>query len=145
MMERGQQTMAEWMWVVLGLVLIITEMIVPTFFIIFLGLSALIVAVTTLLGFSDSLASQLLVFAIASVLLMLLLRGKLKKAISADEMQPDYMGQLATVTETIVPGREGKVSYRGSVWPAVCESEIMKDSLVVIVGREGLCLKVKPA
>ena len=76
---------------------------------------------------------------------MLLLRSRLKKRISAKEMEPEYMGKLATVTETILPGREGKVSYSGSVWPAVADSEIPKDSTVTIIGREGICLKVKPA
>jgi membrane protein implicated in regulation of membrane protease activity len=143
--ERGQLIMSEWIWAAIGLALVITEMVVPTFFIIFLGIGALIVALTTLLGFSDSLNRQLLIFAISSILLMLLLRGRLKKRLSAKEMEPEYLGQLATVTETILPGREGKVSYSGSVWTAVADFEIQKDSTVTIIGREGLCLKVKPA
>jgi membrane protein implicated in regulation of membrane protease activity len=137
--------MSEWIWAAIGLVLIITELVVPTFFIIFLGIGALVVAVTTFLGLSNGLNTQLLIFALSSILLMLLLRGRLKKRISAKEMEPEYMGKLATVTETIMPGREGKVSYRGSVWTAVADSEIQKDSTVTIIGREGICLKVKPA
>jgi inner membrane protein len=137
--------MSEWIWAAIGLALIITELVVPTFFIIFLGIGALVVAVTTYLGLSRGLDIQLLIFALSSILLMLLLRGRLKKRISAKEMEPDYMGKLATVTETIMPGREGKVSYRGSVWTAVADSEIQKDSMVTIIGRDGICLKVKPA
>jgi membrane protein implicated in regulation of membrane protease activity len=137
--------MSEWIWGAIGLALVITEMVVPTFFIIFLGVGALIVAITTLLGLTNSLNSQLLVFAISSLFLMLLLRGRLKKRLSAKEMEPEYLGRLATVTETILPGREGKVSYSGSVWTAVADSEIQKDATVTIIGREGLCLKVKPA
>ena len=137
--------MSAWIWAAIGLILVITEMVVPTFFIIFLGAAALITAVTTFLGFSNGLDIQLLVFAVSSALLLSLLRGRLKKHISAKEMEPDYMGQLATVTETILPGREGKVSYRGSVWPAVADSEIAKDAAVTIIGREGLCLKVRAA
>jgi membrane protein implicated in regulation of membrane protease activity len=137
--------MSEWIWAAIGLVLIITELVVPTFFIIFLGIGALIVAVTTFTGLSEGLNTQLLIFALSSILLMLLLRSRLKKRISAKEMEPEYMGKLATVTETILPGREGKVSYSGSVWPAVADSEIPKDSTVTIIGREGICLKVKPA
>jgi inner membrane protein len=137
--------MSEWIWAAIGLALVITEMVVPTFFIIFIGVGALIVAGTTLLGFTGSFTTQLLVFAISSTILMLSLRGRLKKRLSAKEMEPDYLGQLATVTETILPGREGKVSYRGSTWPAVAEADIQKDATVIIIGREGLCLKVKPA
>jgi|WetSurMetagenome_2_1015567.scaffolds.fasta_scaffold265613_2 inner membrane protein len=137
--------MSAWIWVAVGLALIITEMVVPTFFIIFLGIGALIVALSSFLGLSDSLEIQLLVFAVSSALLMMLLRGRLKKRISAKEMEPDYLGQLATVTETIIPGREGKVSYRGSVWTATGDVEMQKDTTVIITGREGICLKVKPA
>jgi inner membrane protein len=137
--------MSEWIWAAIGLALVITEMVVPTFFIIFLGIGALIVAVATLAGLTESIISQLLLFAVSSTVLMLFLRGRLKRKLSAKEMEPEYLGQLATVTETILPGREGKVSYRGSTWPAVADTEIQKDATVTIIGRDGLCLKVKPA
>ncbi|PKN04138.1 MAG: hypothetical protein CVU74_08420, partial [Deltaproteobacteria bacterium HGW-Deltaproteobacteria-9] len=66
-------------WAVVGLVLLIAELATLGFILCFIGLGALIVALTTWLGITSSFSSQLIVFSISSLSLLFLLRKTAKK------------------------------------------------------------------
>jgi len=135
--------MPTYIWAAIGLILIISEMVAPTFFLIFLGIGALCVAASTSLGWTASIETQLLVFTVVSVVLMILFRGKFKKTFSPKDIPPDYMNKIVDVTQDISPNRDGSVSYRGSEWIAFADEEIKKDRQVTIIGKDGIRLKVK--
>jgi len=140
--------MPAWIWAVIGLVLIAAELAHFAFFLIFIGAGALLTSGVTALGLIQSTEAQIVVFTVTSLLLIVLFRGKLKSRIQPSQMQPDYIGQKALVSQAIKPGLEGRVTYRGSDWIAVAEdgnAEIAEGSTVVIVGMNGLRLIVKPA
>ncbi len=140
--------MPAWIWVVIGLVLIAAELTHFAFFLIFIGVGALLTSGVTALGIIQSAESQIVVFTVTSLLLIFLFRNKLKAKVQPPQMQPDYVGQKAMVSHSIKPGLEGRVTYRGSDWIAIgedCNVEIAKGSTVVIVGMNGLRLIVKPA
>ena len=63
-------------WFVLGLVLILSEFIVPGFVIIFFGLGAWITALCTLIGLSPTISIQLAIFLASTVLTLVLFRKK---------------------------------------------------------------------
>lgn len=140
--------MPAWIWVVIGLILIAAELTHFAFFLIFIGVGALLTSGVTALGIVRSTEGQIVVFTVTSLLLIVLFRSKLKARVQPPQMQPDYVGQKASVSHAIKPGLEGRVTYRGSDWIAVAEdynAEIAKGSTVVIVGMNGLRLIVKPA
>ena len=140
--------MPAWIWAVIGLVLIAAELTHFAFFLIFIGAGALLTSGLTALGLVQSAEVQIVVFTVTSLLLIVLFRTRLKAKVQPPQMQPDYIGQKASVSHAIKPGLEGRVTYRGSDWIAVaedCNAEIAKGSTVVIVGMNGLRLIVKPA
>jgi membrane protein implicated in regulation of membrane protease activity len=57
----------------------------------------------------------------------------------------DIRGKKATVTVDIVPGEiSGKVEFRGTSWKADSDVEIKSGTVVEIIDKENITLKVKP-
>lgn len=138
--------MPAWIWAVIGLVLIAAELTHFAFFLIFIGAGALLTSGLTALGIISGLEGQIVVFTVTSLLLIVLFRGKLKTKVQPPQMQPDYIGKIASVSLSIKPGMEGRVTYRGSDWIALAENsneEIAEGTTVVIVGMNGVRLIVK--
>jgi len=135
-------------WAVVGLVLLIAELMAVCFFLCFIGLGALVVALTSWLGLTPSFSSQLIVFTVSSLLLMALLRKTARKLFAGQaDAPPDYAGQRVPVVGAIPPGGEGTIQYRGSVWIAFSDAAetIPEGAVVQIEAVEGIRVKVKPA
>lgn len=135
-------------WTVVGLVLLIAELVAVSFILCFIGLGALVVALTVWLGLTPSFSSQLIVFTVSSLLMMVLLRKTARKLFAGQaDAQPDYMGQKVPVIGAIPPGGEGTIQYRGSDWIAFSDSAqtIPEGAVVQIEAVEGIRVKVKPA
>jgi membrane protein implicated in regulation of membrane protease activity len=134
-------------WAVVGLVLLIAELATLGFILCFIGLGALIVALTTWLGITSSFSSQLIVFSISSLSLLFLLRKTAKKLFAGhSDAPPDYAGQKVEVVKPIPAGGEGAVKYRGSDWIAFSDTAqtIPQGATVQIQAIEGIRVKVKP-
>jgi len=134
-------------WAVLGLLLLIMELATVSFILCFIGLGALIVALTTWLGITLSFSSQLIVFSGSSLLLLFLLRKTAKKLFAGQaDAPPDYAGQKVSVIKPIPAGGEGAIQYRGSDWIAFSDTAqtIPEGSVVQIETMEGIRVKVKP-
>lgn len=134
-------------WAVIGLVLLIAELATVSFILCFIGLGALVVALTTWLGFTASLTSQLIVFSASSLLLLFLLRKTARKLFAGQaDVPPDYSGQKVEVVKPIPAGGEGTIQYRGSDWIAFSDTPqtIPAGSVVQIENIEGIRVKVKP-
>jgi len=134
-------------WATIGLVLLAAELATVTFILAFLGLGAIIVSLTTWGGITPGLNSQLLVFSVSSLLLLLLLRKTAKRLFAGThDTPPDYMGEKVKVIKAIPAGGEGAIKYRGSDWFAFCDDKaiINEGDTVEIVAIEGIRVKVKP-
>ena len=143
--------MSQWgMWLVLGLVLIVIEVLVPAFVALFFGLSALIVALLCWL-FGANLQSWVAgtIFAGLAVVLLLGLRGVCqkvfvgKKSPDRDGLANDLVGHRAVVTARIEPGRQGKVEFRGANWQAESGETLEPGVPVRIVKQESIVLTVE--
>jgi len=148
------ESLNEWLkpeiiWFVIGLVLLIMEFSSPGLIIAFFGLGAWIVAGVTL--FIDiSLTTQLVIFLISSILLLVTLRKGLRKVFKLDSIVPqneedDFIGQHAVVTKKISPNEPGKVEFKGADWEAESEIELAVGAHVTIIGRESIKFIVKPS
>ena len=143
----------ELIWFLIGLILLIFEFIMPGLIIGFFGAGAWIVAIICLLStyIAGSINAQLLIFIIASVMSLLLLRkwlkgmfiGHTKSKQDLTEDMKEFIGERAVVKEKITPKAGGKVELHGTNWVAEADEEIAEGTVVEIVAKENLTLKVK--
>src|SRR3990167_4944954 len=111
----------------------------------FFGLGALLTAFLTWRGRIPGFTSQLLVFSISSLGMLLMLRTFAKKQFfRKSEMSQEFIGQKVKVTKAIPVNGEGAVSYRGSEWIAFSDSKevIPAGAMAEIIGTEGIRVKV---
>jgi len=110
-----------WAWILSGLVLLGLELALGTFYLVFLGIAAIIVGLMAMFGASGPLWLEWLLFIVFSTGLVLLLRRPLlgKFNIKSDSRDIDSLVGLAAIAiEGIPPGGIGKVEMRGTVWTA---------------------------
>jgi membrane protein implicated in regulation of membrane protease activity len=139
-------------WIVAGAVLIVLELIVPGMVLVFLGAGALLVALLVWLGLVQTWVASITTWFIASLVLLLMLRGFFQRFMSGDaETQStdedfDAYGEVVDVVEAIGPDKEGRIRYRGTTWQAACYDNILKaGTKAQIVCRENLIWIVEPA
>jgi membrane protein implicated in regulation of membrane protease activity len=115
---------AELIWIVLGFVLIGAELFVNAFILVFFGIAALVVGVALWLGLPHANGLPFIVFSVASVGMLLLLRSRFqdwfKGGSTAAETDDDFLGfdaQVESGFDAATPTR-GKVSFRGASWRA---------------------------
>lgn len=138
-----------WMWILLGLVLLGLELMVGTFYLLFLGLAAIVVGLIAAFGFDGPLWLELLLFVgLAGGLLLLIRRPLLGRfRIQSDTRDVDSLiGEIAVASTPIAPGDLGKVEMRGSSWNA---RNLGPDSIAAgqrcrVEGVQGLVLSVRP-
>ena len=138
-----------WIWLALGLVLMVIELATPSgFFVMFFGLGALTVGVLTRLGVAGPPWMEWLLFSASSIAYVVLFRERLRQRV----LQPGkdnvdtLIGELAMPRETIPPAGVGRVELRGTVWNARNDSTVPLEpgrrSRVTRV--DGLVLFVRP-
>jgi membrane protein implicated in regulation of membrane protease activity len=139
------------LWIVLGVILIITETFTLGFVLLWFGIGALAAALVGLLGFG--VVSQFLVFAIVSIALTALSRTIFAKYYShGDDEQiktgiDSLPGQIGTVTISSKGAlREGAVKVYGSTWtafPELGEEPLMEGEKVEVIRVQGSSIYVK--
>jgi membrane protein implicated in regulation of membrane protease activity len=118
--------MVWWLWMLLGLALLVIELATPGgLFALFFGVSGIVVGGLTALGLAGSEPVQWLLFTVVSVLALGVLRGPLKARLNKGNAKRvvDFVGEAALVTEAVEPGGVGKVELRGSAWSARTRGE----------------------
>ncbi len=141
--------MGWWIWLVLGLMLIVGEMLMPTdFFLMFFGVGALAASVTTALGLTPGAISQSVVFVLVAVVSLLTLRGRLRNLLHRDTPNrgvDSLVGEIATAVDEIPAQGMGKVILRGSPWNAhnAYPDAIGKEARVRVEKVEGITLVVR--
>ena len=141
----------EFVWFVCGVVLVLLEFVVPGVILVFFGLGAWATALTTFTGLTEGNASQLLVFAVVSVVLLFGLRRYIRSRFSgfvSDRQAPDqnldeFTGKSVLVLEEIAPGKPGKVEFKGAPWSAVSKDVFRQGENGVIEKMDGLTLIIK--
>ncbi|MFT4184576.1 MAG: NfeD family protein [Rhizobium sp.] len=141
-----------WSWWVLGLVLLAAELVVPGFFLIWIGLAAIIVGSLSLLLWDSSVwvwQVQWLIFAAAAVIVTLLGRRYLYgNNQSTDEpflnqRGASLVGRTATLAEPITEGR-GRIRLNDTYW-TVIGPDLPVGTRVKVVASNGRELTVDAA
>ncbi|MBN2546682.1 MAG: NfeD family protein [Spirochaetes bacterium] len=141
----------EVIWLILGVVLLISEIFIPGLVISFFSAGALITALLTWLGITKSLQMQLLVFSVSSVVMLTVFHLFIKKYLIKENKNKKNtfninleLGKIVPVVELIEPdGVSGKVRYQGTIWSARSNEKTAPGETVRIIGCDNLTLIVE--
>jgi len=134
-------------WFLIGLGLLLLELVLPGLVILFFGVGAWVTALVC--TFSNiNLNFQILIFLVASLLGLILLRKYLKNRFFnrtdkevADQLE-EFIGRKGKAINDFKDG-SGKIEFKGTNWSARCNEPVAKGDWVEIISKESLILKVK--
>jgi inner membrane protein len=137
-----------WHWLALGLGLIALEMFVPTFFLLWVGLGALITGVASVVA-PLSFTAQMLLWTVASGV-MVAVWMKFFKAPNrtfAGQAKEGVLGITGLVTRPVTETGEGEILFQRPVlgadrWPVVADTPIAAGERARVVDVLGQTLKV---
>lgn len=144
--------MPSWTWVIFGIVLLGAEAVTPGgFFLIFFGLSAILVGALAWLEAAGPAWMEWLLFSAFSVVFLLLVRPRLVDHFSTGNSRgnttlPDYVGEGATLLEDLAPGAIAKAELRGTSWTvrSRSSSRIARGTRCRVERIDGLTLWISP-
>ncbi len=141
-----------WHWIVLGLCLVMSELVVPAFFVIWFGIGALLVGVSLLAMPTLGMAVQLMLWAGLSTLLVIFWFRYLKpKTVSlAGSSSAQAIGEVGLLVSDLCPDSRGQVRFQKPVlgsdlWECYAETPIKAGERVRVVKIEGHFIKVEAA
>ncbi len=142
-----------WIWGILGLVLLAIEMATGTFYILWFGVAALIIALMMAIFAATPVALQFFLFAVISIASLTVWKLNYKKT-STDsrigQSQGDEIGRVGTITKKVSARHTGQIEFAQGVmgsrtWPVVSDEEIEPGAEAMITAIEGNSLRVKRA
>jgi inner membrane protein len=110
-----------WIWILLGLLLLLAELVTPSgFYILFFGIGAIIVGLLALFNAAGPLWFQFILFSALSVLSLWLFREKLLQLTQGSQRGEvdSLVGETAVMLEDVPTNGVGKAELRGSSWSA---------------------------
>ena len=141
-------------WFLAGTAIMLAELAVPGFVIVFFGLGCWGASVVAFFS-PNSYSAQVAVFVIVSVAsLMTLRRVAMRIFVGRSEGQETEdlgnvpLGARITLDQDLEAGQVGRVRFRGTMWDAVAEDRIPAGSDAEIIGMDKTnrsCLKIKSA
>jgi inner membrane protein len=138
-----------WIWMLLGLLMFLTELVTPGgFYFMFFGIGAVIVGTLAGLSFAGPVWFQFILFSVLSVVTLQLFRGKLLQ-LSEGKSTPDVdslVGETAMAVDDIGVNGFGKVEMRGTSWNArnIGDKPLNRGERAKVARVEGLTLIVFP-
>lgn len=149
MIEFLNETILWWHWIVFGIALLILDMSLGTFFILGLGIAAIIVGVID--TFLDTtFTMELSIWMVLSILAIAAWFKWFRENPITDSGQSNYrLDTLGTVIEDIQPHSRGKVTFDTPVlgntsWHATSKIDIDNNTRVKIVQINGQLIEVEP-
>jgi inner membrane protein len=137
-----------WLWLLLGLLLLLAELVTPGgFYIVFFGVGAIIVGVLTGFQAAGPTWFQFILFSIVSVVCLWLFREKLLQLTRArsSETVDNLVGETAVLLEDISANGMGKAEMRGTSWTTrnVGDTPLARGQRCRVERVEGLTLFVR--
>ena len=139
-----------WQWAVAGIVLILTELAVPAFVLVWFGLGALVVALLLLVLPQIGLTTQLSIWLVVSVALVALWFKLFKPNMHKTRIgmsDANVIGEIGMLTREVAPFQKGEVRFQkpmvgSDVWQCIADEAIAVGARVKVLAVEGSFLKV---
>lgn len=146
----GEMQFLWWHWMVLGIVVVLLELAVPAFFLVWFGLGALIVGIVLLAAPGLSFAWQVLIWIVCSVAFIWLWFKVFKPGLyktRAGMSKGAVIGEVGLVIRDIRPFEKGQIRFQkpvlgDEVWESIADEEIKAGERVKVLEVEGNILKV---
>lgn len=144
--------LAYWHWLVFGMLLIITEIFVPNFTIVWFGLAAIVVSGLLLLSPDIPLTWQLFTWAVASCIMTYIwfkyVKPRMVDRTHAGIARESLLGQTGQVIKAPVDGRNGIMRFSVPIlgsdeWAFFCNESVTPGDRVVVTEISGNTLIVK--
>lgn len=137
-------------WIVLGFAVMIAELFLNSFVVVFFGAGAIVTGIAIWVGLPSNGGLPYLLFTVVSLSLLFGLRSHFQRLLQGDVadagVDDDFIGFDARIIDGFGAtdlGR-GRVDYRGSAWQARCDKiGLHAGQLVKITGRDGTTLQIE--
>ena len=138
-----------WIWMIIGLALLSLEMfaIDAQFYLVFIGLGAMVVGLVELVGIDLPSGVDWALFGALSLISMFTIRRQMYAKLrgSAVGLKAEGSGDTVRVAADLPPGESCRTEYRGSSWTAmnVGGEPIPAGTMAVIDTIDGLTLRIR--
>ena len=142
-----------WFWIVGGIALILAELAIASFFVIWFGLGALLVGLLMLLVPELSPTAQVATWTLASLAMVVLWFRVFKQNLHKTKIgmaEGEVLGEIGLLVNAVAPFARGKVRFQRPVlgseeWVCLADAAIAAGERVKVVAVEGSYLKVSKA
>lgn len=139
-----------WHWAVAGIALILAELAVPAFVLVWFGLGALLVALFVALAPDIGLTPQLALWLGTSLALVVLWFRIFKPGFHKTRIgmaDAAVIGEVGLLAHDVAPFEKGEVRFQkpilgSEVWPCIADETIKAGARVKVLAVEGSLLKV---
>ena len=142
-----------WQWEIAGIALVLLELAIPAFCVIWFGLGAMLVGLVLLVAGELSLTTQIVLWILASLAMTVLWfrvfrrsRHKTLVGTAAGEV----IGEVGLLVSAVAPFQRGRVRFQRPLlgaeeWACMAESPIAAGERVRVVAVEGSFVRVVKA
>lgn len=142
-----------WYWLVGGIGLILLELAIPAFYVIWFGFGALLISALALLAPGLSLPAQIVLWMLASIGMTTLWFKVFKRTAQGTLIgtaDGDVIGEAGLLVQAVAPFQRGKVRFQRPIlgseeWACTADVEIAAGNRVKLVSVEGSFVKVVAA
>jgi len=142
--------MVWWYWVVLGLALMVAELAIPAFFIIWFGFGALLTGVCLWAFPTMSLAAQVFLWTVSSLLFVWLWFKVFKTAVFKTKVgmsTGQFVGEVGMITERTRPFEMGRIKFQKPIlgtdtWECRSDEELNVGDRAKVLDVEGHIVRV---
>ena len=140
-----------WIWLVFGMALILLELLLPTFYILWFGIGAVLVSAITFLAPTLQLDMQVLLWAVLSgVTTAVWFRLFRRKKPDLRWTAGSVIGEVGLLTAGVSEFHKGRVRFQKPVlgneeWVCIADSEIPSGERVRLTAVEGNTVRVTRA
>lgn len=139
-----------WQWAIAGFVLILAELAIPAFVLIWFGLGALVVALVLAVLPAMAITAQLFVWLTMSLALVALWFKFFKPSFHKTRVgmsDANVIGEIGLLTREVAPFQKGEVRFQkpilgADVWPCIADEALLVGARVKVLVVEGSILRV---
>lgn len=142
-----------WQWEIAGIALVLLELAIPTFYVLWFGVGAMLVGLVLLAAGELSLTAQISLWIVASLAMTVLWfrvfkRSQHKTLIGT--AAGEVIGEVGLLVSAVAPFQRGKVRFQRPLlgaeeWACVAETAIAAGERVRVVAVEGSFVRVAKA